>query len=636
MDETMKRITAIILSVFLSSVMCVSLCSCGKSDESSGSSADVFNNAVDQMKQGDGTDNSGTGSDSTDAVKGGIRFTIIDSNTVKASINDPRILAYAMDMSEVKLKLFPDEETHGGGAFAFKIQFNEINGEIDCNVYPQTCKSEQIEGSNGSWVFDENIPGPDGSPLCGATVLEDTMLTFVVQYGGLGSIIENNPYYVTYIDYEEYTRGKIDGIIKQQQVELDLSGTSLAGEVDLSYFIDLYPEYFVIEEKFNSYKSYSGHQFVNNIDEYRNNAVDLLWTATSNSDISKKSVLIGSVDEFGIANYYMAVVYDSHKDLIRDYMCDKNINFTADFNIKDPDPDLITDDLLNRFIPENGGNIYGTWNYSIADNVLYWHFIPDFDEHYKSYDGFSIPHIEFCNAGINGSTDVLNIELDEIVHELIDSGNVEGDFEYTYQWDDMTLGYVNSLDDASSVKYKGYYHKAEYSDELNSQSFALSEEDEARMLEETLRIRNEIMQAEETERAEPENAPRTGDPSVECYMYDDDSTDFMLRNLDTDALEAGGAYEIDFKGYTIRLTAESLSDPHCEIGKYSEDTFEKITDTPCYRNLDGGPNCFTINANISAIDNVGWKQVEDMEFYELKDGKNRVKIDKPISINRWY
>ena len=47
-------------------------------------------------------------------------------------------------------------------------------------------------------------------------------------------------------------------------------------------------------------------------------------------------------------------------------------------------------------------------------------------------------------------------------------------------------------------------------------------------------------------------------------------------------------------------------------------------------------NCFTINANNSAIDNVGWKQVEDMEFCELKDGKTRTKIDKSITINRWY
>ncbi|MCR4706203.1 MAG: hypothetical protein K5641_09095 [Lachnospiraceae bacterium] len=44
------------------------------------------------------------------------------------------------------------------------------------------------------------------------------------------------------------------------------------------------------------------------------------------------------------------------------------------------------------------------------------------------------------------------------------------------------------------------------------------------------------MQAGEAERTELENAPKTVDPSIECYMYDDDSTDFMVRNLDTDAV----------------------------------------------------------------------------------------------------
>ena len=164
----------------------------------------------------------------------------------------------------------------------------------------------------------------------------------------------------------------------------------------------------------------------------------------------------------------------------------------------------------------------------------------------------------------------------------------------------------------------------------------LTEEDNAKISEETLRIRNEILQAKEADIEVKKNAPKTVDPSAECYMYDDDSTDFMLKDLDTDALVSGGAYELEFDGYVIRLTAASVDSPHCEIGKYNGDSFEKICDTSCYRNLDAGPNCVTINANISVIDGVGWKTVDSIELYELKDGQTRSKINNPITINRWY
>lgn len=620
------------ISALLVAVMCISLCACGKSNatETSGGSSDTFDNAVAQLKNEEMTGEA--------LSKSGIRFTIIDSNTVKASINDPKILAYAMDMTEIRLKLFSEEDSGmlREGAFAFKIQFNEIDGQMSCNVYPMSCKTEQGDASNSFVTIDEEIPGPDGAPICGAAVLTDTMLTFVVQCNGLASIIENNPYYATYIDYEEYTKGKIDEIVKRQQVEPDLSGTSLAGKVYFPYFNDLYPEYFVIEEDFEPYKSYSGHKFVQSINEYRQNAIELLWTATTNSDIDKKALFMGSVDEFGAANYYMAIVYDSHKDLIRDYMGDTAINFTEEFGIDDPDPNLITDDTFERFIPENGGNVWGTWDYSVGDNVLYWHYIPEFNEHYKSYDGFSIPRIEFTNAGINGGPGELNTRLDEIVHEVIETGKAEGKFEYAYQWDDMTQDATNSINATASVSYKGYYHKAEQAADSVDAGMTLTEEDNAKISEETLRIRNEILQAKEADIEVKKNAPKTVDPSAECYMYDDDSTDFMLKDLDTDALASGGAYEIEFDGYVIRLTAASVDSPHCEIGKYNGSTFEKITDASCYRNLDAGPNCVTINANISVIDGVGWKTVDSIELYELKDGQTRSKISNPITINRWY
>ena len=33
---------------------------------------------------------------------------------------------------------------------------------------------------------------------------------------------------------------------------------------------------------------------------------------------------------------------------------------------------------------------------------------------------------------------------------------------------------------------------------------------------------------------------------------------------------------------------------------------------------------------------VGWKQVKNIDLYELKDGKTRSRIDKEINVNRWY
>lgn len=43
------------------------------------------------------------------------------------------------------------------------------------------------------------------------------------------------------------------------------------------------------------------------------------------------------------------------------------------------------------------------------------------------------------------------------------------------------------------------------------------------------------------------NALQTVDPSATCYIYDNDSTDFVLSGLDMNLLTDGGAYKIDFR-----------------------------------------------------------------------------------------
>ena len=128
----MRRISGTIIAALLSLAICVGLSACGNTDATSGSSAVLFNDAVDQLEKEKNPDNAIKQSEqeeipdnatsqpdqkenavdpdpapkSSVADKCGILFTIIDSNTVKASINDPKILAYAMDMTEINLKLF--------------------------------------------------------------------------------------------------------------------------------------------------------------------------------------------------------------------------------------------------------------------------------------------------------------------------------------------------------------------------------------------------------------------------------------------------------------------------------------------------------------------------------------------------
>lgn len=390
-----------------------------------------------------------------DSVSGGVRFMLIDDNTVKASINDPYMVQKAADLSQIQMKLFPDDmarEQHRG-AFAFKMEFHGQGADgIACDVYPQICRIEELDDNNTA-TYEEEIPGPNGAPLVGPGAVDDKSINFVVEYRGIGDIIRNNPVYASYMDYEEFTNGET-GLLGFETVKPDLSKTSVADAVDLSKFTDVYPEYIVIEEDFDKYMSYSKHGFVHGVGRYEG---QILWAPRGNSEITKKAVLVGSVDEFGMANYHMAVVYDSHADLMRDYVGDGEVNLTLDYGMNNIETAEIRDDMLTGFLPEDGRDMWGTWNYEVDDNVLYWHYVPNFETHYRSEDAFSVPRICFENAGFGNSE--LNEELEEIIREVIDKGETEGEYTSNYYYDDMSQNVVNDTPATSSVKYKGYYYQ---------------------------------------------------------------------------------------------------------------------------------------------------------------------------------
>ena len=123
-------------------------------------------------------------------------------------------------------------------------------------------------------------------------------------------------------------------------------------------------------------------------------------------------------------------------------------------------------------------------------------------------------------------------------------------------------------------------------------------------------------------------------PSATFYIYDNDSTDFVLSGLDMNLLTDGGAYEIDLSGYTLRVTAAVQDDPESVLGKYNGEAFEFIEEMSCYINSESGPNCITVNANLSNIDNLTWDIVDGFTFYEC-DNKARRKIEKEVSISDW-
>ena len=634
MRSNIRRIFVTTLCIAL----LINLTACGKNEATEvqnnvGNASGAFDDAINEIKQ---DDDLGNHIGAVPEKLGGVNFTILNSSTVKASINSPEILALAVDLSQVQIKLFPDEESRdrNEGAFAFKMQFHEQNnGTITCNVYPQTCRVEQIAG--GYSILDEDIPEPNGGSVVGASTVEDTMITFVVKYSGIGDIVKNNPYYSVNVDYKEYTRGRIDNILSPGKVVPDLSKTSLTGAVDTTYFADVYPEYFVIEYDFDKYMSYSDHAFMRGVGVYEG---QIFWAANGNSEITKTALLIGSLDEFGVANYYMAMVYDSHADLMRDYVADGEVNLTADYGIRDFDNAEITDDMLKDFLPESSYDMYGSWNYTTSENALYWHYSPDFDEHYRMAEGFDVPFIKFEYGGfVSGD---FEYEMQNVIKEVIDNGSAEGKFDYGYYWDDRSKDGHNSMPETGTVRYKGYRCK----DNAASEGVGgeATEADNEKILKEKQRIRKQLDDVAQAEKDAILNADRDIDPQAQCYIYDADSADFMLVKLDMDMLTSGGMYEIDCGEYTIRVTAKTEDDPKCVIGRYNGDKFEEITAEQGYRDLNSGmPNCIHLNVNLGDIDGVTWPQLagNSFSFYEasgITGGKSARKlINSAISVERY-
>lgn len=587
------------------------LSACGKSEPINADSGkkteeNVNDQTSDNSDDRDDPNNSVNVGNVENKQLGGVSFEIIDSDTVKALINDPYILARATDMMQIQLKLFPDEaskERHEG-SFAFKMDFYGEGEPRDCNAYPQTCRIESDGESNR--IIDEEIIGPNGASVVGSGIADDTKISFVVHCEGIADIISSNSYYATYIAYEEYTRGKLSNPVLPTYVKPDLSQTSLQGRVDESFFSEVLFDYFVIEQDFGNYMSYSNHAFFPGVG--RKYEGQIIWAPSGNSEISKKGLIIGSVDDFGVANYYVAMVYDSHRDLMRDYVENGEVNMTLEYGMEDIDTAEIKDEMLMRFLPESGSDYYGTWEYKLSDNVLYWHYTPGYEEHYRSEDGFFIPDFSFDYAGhiIDGLHDT------EAIKTVLDQGSVKDTYEYRYYWDDMSNDYSNNTEGTATVTYTGNLYKNKDDSDISASA---KTEDEA-IREETLRIRDEYDQKAEKERQEKMNAPQTVDPSATCYIYDNDSTDFVLSGLDMNLLTDGGAYEIDFSGYTLRVTAAVQDDPESVLGKYNGEAFEFIEEMSCYINLESAPNCITVNANLRNIDNLTWDIVDGFTFYE--------------------
>ncbi len=611
------------------------LSACGKGGEDGADAgtrpgSDAFLSAIDEIRQ---DEDLGSHIGASEEKLGGINFTILDSSTIKASINDPYIIARATEMTHVQLKLFPDIESRDRreGAFAFDMQFvPDENGALGCNVYPQTCRIEP--NGEGASIVDETIPDENGAPLCGAASVADTMITFVVQYAGLSDIIKANPVYATYVDYEEYTKGEIDSIILPENVVPDLSNTTLKDAVDLSMIKDVYPSYIVLEEDFDPYISYSGHSFMPGVGSYEG---QIFWAATSNDENTRKALLVVSMDEFGVANYNMAVVYDSHGDLMRDYVADDEINMTESFGFTDMDSAEITDEMTTVFLPENGSDYWGAWNYTVSGNVIYWHFTPDFYFHYKLRENDGIPDVTFQFAGFNNYD--LTMRLTALVKEILEKGEAEGTYEYGYTYDKMSAEAKNSTPATGSVSYKGYYHKAPLTDAASGGSNA---EYEDKIREKALQIREELQQKADAEVEAILNSDATVDPAARAEIYDPDSADILLMGLDMDLLASGGSYEIDFDDYTIRVSADSADSPHASIGKYNGEQFEELKEVPCDRDLNSGtPNFLRVNANLSDISEISWTQAGVFTLYQSDDrnapGSSRKKIDREVIVNRY-
>lgn len=635
----LKRILKNTLILLLTGAICVG---CGKTANPVNSD---FSNAVANLNTSENRDVQEVQEgqkEGTDALaNAGIRFTIMDTNTLKASINLPIILAYATDDLPVhlQLKLYADdsERKMKNGSVAFLLRFFENDGDVTCNVYPQTCRVETDEQTGYGSIIDENIVDSEGAPIAGVSSVSEAELIFYVSANGLADMVKDCTVYQVNVDYKEVAHGEISKIGAPDYVTPDLSATSIGDKVDISYFDKLLPDYFVIEQKFGEYISYDDHGCASIEDDLAPNGRDIIWCGRKNKkDMTKTSLLLGSIDEFGVANYYVVQVYDSYQNLMTDYIAAGNISLTYEFGKLEPDNDLVNNAMLEeRFLPKDGSGFEGNWSYKHDNNIMYWTFTSDFHEHYYYDDGLYVPHVHFDYGGNAGAPNDIGGDLSDSIRMLLEDGSIEATNEYTYYWDDRSYGAGAANKATGTYSLTGIYHKGVDNEKDNGNE---EESDHEAIIAEALRIREEIIKekAAETEETEAiKNAPIQIDPSLNVTVYDDVSTDMLLYKIDENVLINGG-YEIDFDQYTLHISGNSLENPKCTIGKINEGEYESLYDINCNQELYVAPNYIRLNVFLDDSLGVSWKQIDGFELYSVDKNGTRTKIDKEINIERYY
>lgn len=422
----------------------------------------------------------------------------------------------------------------------------------------------------------------------------------------------------------------------------DLSATSIGDKVDISYFDKLLPDYFVIEQKFDKYISYDDHGCASLKDDFAPNGRDIIWCGRKNKkDMTKTSLLLGSIDEFGVANYYVVQVYDSYQNLMTDYIAAGIISLTYEFGKLEPDNDLVNNAMLEeRFLPKDDSGFEGNWSYKHDNNIMYWTFTSDFREHYVYSDGLFVPDVKFNYGGsIGNEAGLLELnDLDDSIRTLLEDGSIEATNEYTYYWDDRSYGVGAANEATGTYSLTGIYHKGVDNEKDNGNEEESDHEGDEAIIAEALRIREEIIKekAAETEETEAiKNAPTQIDPSLNVTVYDDVSTDMLLYKIDENVLINGG-YEIDFDQYTLHISGNSLENPKCTIGKINEGEYESLYDINCNQELYVAPNYIRLNVFLDDSLGVSWKQIDSFELYAVDKNGTRTKIDKEINIERYY
>ena len=637
----LKQVLKNAVILLLLAAICVG---CGKSEKTKNSD---FSNAVEKLNTEDvqkvqETQDVQEGQkEGTDALaNAGIRFTIMDSNTLKASINLPIILAYATDDLPVhlQLKLYADdsERKMKNGSVAFLLQFFENDGDVTCNVYPQTCRVETDEQTGYGSIIDENIVDSEGAPIAGVSSVSESELIFYVGASGLADMVKDCTVYQVNVDYKEVAHGEISEIGTPDYVTPDLSATSIGDKVDISYFDKLLPDYFVIEQKFDKYISYDDHGWTSILDDFSPIGKDIIWCGRKNKkDMTKTSLLLGSIDEFGVANYYVVQVYDSYQNLMTDYIASGNIDITYEFGKLEPDDELIDNAMLEeRFLPKDGSGFEGSWSYKQVDNVIYWTFTSDFHEHYYYDDGLYVPHVHFDYGGNAGAPNDIGDDLSNSIRMLLEEGSLEATNEYTYYWDDRSYGVGAANEATGTYSLTGIYHKGVDNDKDNGNEEESDHEGDEAIIAEALRIREEIIKEKAAETEAIKNAPTQIDPSLNVTIYDDVSTDMLLYKIDENVLINGG-YEIDFDQYTLHISGNSLENPKCTIGKINEGEYESLYDINCNQELYVAPNYIRLNVFLDDSLGVSWKQIDSFELYAVDKNGTRTKIDKEINIERY-